>query len=79
MADEVAVRVADLRLIDRALNAAYGAQAAWDLLNQYRGLDTVPKPSNLSKALMSARDRVNGYIDAANEEETDEEKIEADA
>jgi hypothetical protein len=71
--DEVPVLVADLRMIARAINGAYGAQAAWDLLNQYRGLESAPKQSNLSKALTSAHKRVLGYIAEAEEEEPIEE------
>lgn len=71
--DEILVLVADLRLIARALNGAYGAQAAWDLLNQYRGLDTNPKPSNLSKALTGAHDRVVGYLEETDMEENPDE------
>jgi hypothetical protein len=71
--DEVAVLVADLRLFARAINSAYGSQAAWDLLNQYRGLESAPKESNLSKALKHAHKRVLGYIAEA---ENDDEPIE---
>lgn len=63
--DEIPVLVTDLRMVLRALNAAYGSQAAWDLLEQYRGMAEVPRKSNLARALEGAYNRVHGYITEA--------------
>lgn len=71
--DEVPVLLADLRMFLRAVNAAANSQAAWDLLNQYRGMDTVVKESNLSKALSRARERIEGYITDIEDDEPEEE------
>lgn len=68
--DEVPVLVADLRRVMRALNSAYTAQAAWDLLSDQRAMASAPKASSLTKALQQAHDRVAGYIaEADNDDE----------
>jgi hypothetical protein len=58
----------------RAVNAAYGAQAAWDLLNQYRSMHSSVKESNLSKSLTNARERIEGYIEEATRVDEDEDQ-----
>lgn len=70
--DEIAVLVVDLRMIARALNAAYGSQASWDLLEQYRGMAETTRKSNLSRALEKSYNRVLGYIKEAEKEELPE-------
>jgi hypothetical protein len=79
--DEVAVLAADLRKFARALNAAYGQSAAWDILNQYRNMDATPRESNLSKALKAAHNRALGYIEEAEKETPigDVEDLDGDA
>ncbi len=70
--DEIPVLVADLRMILRAVNSAYGAQAAWDLVHQYRGMGEGPEqPSTLTTSLERARNRVQGYLSEAEKEEVD--------
>lgn len=72
--DEVSVLIVDLRMVARALNAAYGSQASWDLLEQYRGMAEAPRKSNLSRALETAHNRVVGYIkDIETNDDTEEE------
>lgn len=67
--DSVEVLAADLRLIDRALEAAYVTQAAWDLIDQQRQMGSQQRESNGTRAVQKARDRVRGYIAEAEEDE----------
>lgn len=60
--DEIPVLVADLRTVGRALWAAYGSQVAQDLAQQYRNMEETPRQSNLTKALLQAHGRIEGYI-----------------
>lgn len=73
--DEVPVLVADLKLIERALSAAYGTATAWDLLNQYRELAGRPKKSALATALQNANGRVQGYLAEADPINQDDDEL----
>lgn len=68
--DEVPILVGDLRAISRALNAAYCAHAAFDLQEQYRNLNTrAVRHSNLTRALETSFNKVEGYLAEVKEEE----------
>lgn len=69
--DAVEVLAVDLRLILRALEAAFVTQAAWDLIDQQRQMADTQRESNGTRAIGKARDRVRGYLEEA-EKENDE-------
>jgi inhibitor of KinA sporulation pathway (predicted exonuclease) len=60
--DEFPVLVGDLRTIARTLNSAYSASMARDIHEQYRQLNTRPRLTNLTIALESAFNKVEGYL-----------------
>lgn len=51
-----------LEEIYEALSAASGYHSADDLARQYKNVGGTFRPSNLTKRLDSARERVNGYL-----------------
>lgn len=62
-----------LEEIFEALDAARGYHLADDLARQYKNVGGIHRPSNLTKRLEKARDRVEGYLESEQHEQLPEE------
>lgn len=60
--DTIPVLRGHLEEIFSALDAASGYHSADDLARQYKNVGGTFRPSNLTKRLESARERVDGYL-----------------
>jgi hypothetical protein len=72
--DQIIVLRGHLEDFLRVLDAAYGKSAAEDLVRGYATMGSgTHRPSNLTRALEQARDRVQGYLHETDHDVEDEE------
>lgn len=60
--DQIPVLRVHLDEIHRALDNSFGFHVADDLARQYKNVGGTHRPSNLTKALETALNRVEGYL-----------------
>lgn len=72
--NDVPVLLTDLELLRGLLATLYNQHEAQDLVDQYRKLDNRARMSPLTRAIADGLGKVESYIDAAAQQEADDEQ-----